>query len=509
MTAEHRLGGLGAEFHALSKDNLYQRVRGRVFETDIQPPLAVGHSESPAELLVAAYRSGDDPFKGAFEATCLGLLQEIGDKHGLEDGDQTALANLAAIGMSLGAPSLHGEFRRFVLRGCVQQEISFAPDTEELLLGALINTEPQGVPLDPIWQRLWEDIKPVRYCAAFTVAREHNPSLVAVLIPEFITRQPQPSEARLTDMIFHWWQEYEGNQRWLDTDMGGLPYKIRNEVVGLLAKSEMSDEERKSLPRIVDEPQVVDRAMFMQIRKWQEGGAASQELIRWLQGNDLPLLERMSTTEPYEQILGGIPRGLEDLDIKSALAQAAASILDKNPDVQNPAGDPEDSEKFMDNLLMLCAGLGPRDELNEQLWAMYERRALEGEYRGLDLRDSLVAALMRNQTDARLHQVWSKMLSGSEQDFLPGDEWNGWYGVLYMPESREQRGPFMPAIVEALSQMAKHLENDEARGSWFRSLILDVARADPAECLGLESYLAGQAQEHKWPQWAVDCLSAT
>ncbi len=507
MTAERP--GRGAELHVLRENDLYQAVRGRVFETYIQPPLAAGQSESPVELLVDAYKSGGEQFQRPFQATCLRLLQEIGDKRTLEDPDQTALANLGAIGVSLGTPSLSGEFRRFVLRGSVQGEISLAPNTEEWLLGALINTAPQKQPLDPIWQRLWEDPKPVRYAAAFTAAREQRLPYATTLIPELLIREPQPTPTRLRDMIFRWWEEHNGDHNAFAGSMHSLPPEVKVVVKRLLDESEMSEGEKQALPRIDQEPQESDvgyaQRMRLDLRKWIEAGADPQQLTNWLQGNNLPPGEAASTYEPPEQILMGIPWGLKGIATRSALAKAAVSILGSQPDAQSTARP----ARLIDSLLMLCANLGPRDELSEQLHAMYQRRALHGKWRGVELRDSLLIALTRNQVDSRLQGVWEAMLNGTKQDYFSGNPYDGFYGILLMPESPDKRGkPFIKAIGQALSQMAQYLEDNPTRDSYFRNLIDRVAKAYPTVCLRLESDLLAQAQQHKWPQWAIECLSA-
>ncbi len=225
------------------------------------------------------------------------------------------------------------------------------------------------------------------------------------------------------------------------------------------------------------------------------------QLMRWLQGYDLPVLG--SDDEPYIWLLYGLPDGAERSVRETQLAERAASLIEMSPDVHRPGKRPD---QLLFNLLMLCVGLSSPEQLGEPLLDMYERRALNGHWRGVALYDALLSALIPNQIDSRLYPVWKRMLEGQEQDVLPGNEYDGFEGLLWMPKSKLTSGePYLEAIGYALKIMTTHLESFPDRRPEFISL-LDKVQDLYFDYPTWDIDLLHLAHEHQWPVWAVECL---
>ena len=223
-----------------------------------------------------------------------------------------------------------------------------------------------------------------------------------------------------------------------------------------------------------------------------------QQLIDWLEGHKL---QRVGyEDEPYVWILRGLPLGDERCWAETRLAQRVATVLEDEPDVKKPGKRPE---QVLFNLFMLCAGLNCPDELNKPLRQVLGRKALKGEWLGVDLRYTLQGALTWNQLDRHLESVWDAMLSGKGHDFLPGDEYVGFDGILQMPESEATRGePYLAAIGRALGAMALLLEGETDRTLEFAALIEKVTNTHPLRPDDWDVRLALEAEKNAWPAWA-------
>ncbi|MFM9959866.1 MAG: hypothetical protein ACKV2Q_01420 [Planctomycetaceae bacterium] len=227
-----------------------------------------------------------------------------------------------------------------------------------------------------------------------------------------------------------------------------------------------------------------------------------RQLLDWLQGYDLPPVGHED--EPFLWLLRGLPQGAERYRTETRFAERVARVLSENPDVNPPGNRPS---QLLVNLYLLCAGLSCPDQLAEPLLTIFERqRQGQAEWFDEEVRNALRAALAENQLDSRLQPIWEAMLAGDEAPFLPGNHYDGFAGLVYMPESAATRGqPAIGAIGSALKVMAQHLEHEHDRRPDFRELIARVVATYP----GRPSWnldLLRQADQQHWPGWAVDCL---
>jgi hypothetical protein len=237
-------------------------------------------------------------------------------------------------------------------------------------------------------------------------------------------------------------------------------------------------------------------------REWLTSSTWSvDELAAWLEGYEsLPLGH---DDEPYLWFLRGLPVADERFNAETVLADRVAVILGQQPDISWPGRRPE---RALYNLLLLCAGLSCPDQLAEPLFALFQRRALHGDWLGGDLRAALRAALIENQLDSRLQDEWQTMIEDRGHAFLLGDEYAGFEGVLRMPESPSTRGePALTAIGRALATIARHLEDLPTRAWEFRELIAKLVQTYPGRPQG-DLELVWQADKHAWPWWAVEAL---
>jgi hypothetical protein len=227
----------------------------------------------------------------------------------------------------------------------------------------------------------------------------------------------------------------------------------------------------------------------------------TQELIDWLQGFGLP--SARYEDEPFQWLLRGVPLAGERHHVEREFALRAATLLREQPDTRPVGRRPNE---LLYNLLELCAGLGVPDYLADPLYEMFERRALEQVWRGIDLRISLRRALIANQKDNRLENVWQDMLSGRGHQWLLGDPYDGFEGVRLQPHSADARGdPDLDAIGRALAAMALHIADNIDRRAEFRSLVTRLMATYP----GRPSWpadLIEQADKNKLPTWAVSAL---
>jgi hypothetical protein len=225
------------------------------------------------------------------------------------------------------------------------------------------------------------------------------------------------------------------------------------------------------------------------------------QLEGWLQGNGLPALD--DDEEPYVWLLRGLPLADERYSSEIELAARASRLLETQPDTQAPAPD---RDELLYNLLMLCAGLSCPTQLADPLHAMFQRRQLTGVHQSINLRQALESALITNQRDDRLSDVWLEMIRQRGHEFLTGDEYAAFEGVRLMPASEATRGePAMDAIGAALAAMSAHLEERRDRRLEFHRLINLVLRTYPQRPLSY-SKLVYEAHDNGWPDWAVSCL---
>jgi hypothetical protein len=254
-----------------------------------------------------------------------------------------------------------------------------------------------------------------------------------------------------------------------------------------------------------DEQFQPDESISRALSGWLDGAHGdTHQLKRWLQGYDPPAFG--GDDEPYVWLLHALPVGGDYHLREVQLAERAARLLDEQPDVTRPGGMPE---RLLYNLLFLCSGLHCPNQLAEPLHAMYERRALEGHWLGVELYDALLSALIPNQADNRLCGIWKGMLEGDGEGPLGGNAYDGFEGILWMPKSRMTRGePDLESLGYALWTISRQLNdpNDNPhRRSEFTALLNKVQDA----YFGHPTWktdLLNLAHKYKWATWAVECL---
>jgi len=244
------------------------------------------------------------------------------------------------------------------------------------------------------------------------------------------------------------------------------------------------------------------REMQQLVGSWlEQGDWQQQQLIDWLQGFGLP--SARYEDEPFQWLLRGVPLAAERYRAEREFARRAAALLDDQPDV-HPVG--RRPNEVLYNLLELCAGLSVADYLADPLYAMFDRQALAGEWRGIDLRSTLRRALISSQKDNRLEPVWQDMLSGKGHAWLPGDYYDGFEGIRLQPKSADTRGkPDLDAIGRALAAMTKHIESSTDCRIEFRRLV-DRVIATYSGRPSWDADLIEQADKNMWPIWAVSAL---
>jgi len=229
-----------------------------------------------------------------------------------------------------------------------------------------------------------------------------------------------------------------------------------------------------------------------------------EPLKKWLTGHNLPNPIGMDE-DPYVWLLRGLPLADERYSAEVKLAQRAAIMLDMKLDTSPPSSE---GNKLIYNLLMLCAGLSCPTELADPLYEMFERRELEGKHQSIDLRQSLESALITNQRDNRLKDVWLTMITRGKHHFLTGDEYAGFEGVRLMPASESRRGePDIETIGPALAAMAVRYHRRSNRRIEFYKLIDRILRTYPLRPT-IHHDLVYAAHWCRWPDWAVLTLPA-
>jgi hypothetical protein len=227
----------------------------------------------------------------------------------------------------------------------------------------------------------------------------------------------------------------------------------------------------------------------------------TQELVDWLQGYPLPPVGY--DEEPFVWILRGASLSEERYETERQLTQRLAHLLRRLPEVASLSTRPEE---VLYNLLMLCAGLGSPSDLGEPLYEVFVQKALTGSWLGIDLRVALKDALIPNQLDDRLQPVWTSMLEGRQHEYLPGDEYDGFLGVLFLCKPDVRKGePLVDEIGLSLGLMSQRLEKSSDRRVAFQLLIRRALDAYPGRPTW-DSDLIFQADKNKWPDWAVSSL---
>jgi hypothetical protein len=221
-------------------------------------------------------------------------------------------------------------------------------------------------------------------------------------------------------------------------------------------------------------------------------------LVRWLQNYD----EAADWgDEPYIWILNSLPPGADGADARKAMAEVIQAVLARRPDVE-PLG--KHREQLLYNLLQLAAAIYRPNRLWQPLLELLNRRKLAGEFLGSDLRASLRAALIGNQGDGQLAELWLRM-GRNQEDYLPGTPVHAYYGALMLPPV--DGGP-SPVVKESLSLAAADLESDfDRRRPRFMELLQSLTTAFPRDTARWDRDLVFMADEARWPIWTCFCVN--
>ncbi|HYP14282.1 MAG TPA: hypothetical protein VEQ63_10190 [Bryobacteraceae bacterium] len=175
---------------------------------------------------------------------------------------------------------------------------------------------------------------------------------------------------------------------------------------------------------------------------WEE---QRQNLTNWLRGYALPPVG--SDEEPYAWLLYGLGQSSGRPERQRRFAELLVRFLNEHPDVEFTFPNYDGA---LCNLLLLAAGLDWAELLADPVDRMLARER-ERKAMSLQVREALRVALVRTQIDNRHHQIWREMLRTGTHDLLPGNEFSGFSGVKWMPQSPEMLGqPNCPALAEAL-----------------------------------------------------------
>jgi hypothetical protein len=237
---------------------------------------------------------------------------------------------------------------------------------------------------------------------------------------------------------------------------------------------------------------------------WVDLGADRDTLRVWLRGGG-DLAETDSNAPPYFQILEAIPdRGDDQFRVRRKLAQRAAELLDLRPDLELKvlgAG----SGEILYNLFYLCSGLQVPDVLGEPLEKICEKATLNGSWNGVSFRKALREALIENPRSSTLVEPWEKLLREDPSSFLPGDDFDGFRGLVNATDSHGV--PNWENIRKALSLSAERLQpkNHYPRRADFRKRGRYVEETFSFWGISDEEWIA-LAKMAKLPRWAAESL---
>lgn len=230
-----------------------------------------------------------------------------------------------------------------------------------------------------------------------------------------------------------------------------------------------------------------------------EEESSLDSLIAWLQGYDLPSPQE----DAYVWLLQALPLGHERSDYELRLAERLAELLRLRPDTEEGRLGRR-PEQLLFNALMLATGLRHREVLAEPLWEMYERRQLSGDWLGASLRTALRAALIHNQVDQRLEEMWLKMSRGEADDFLGGNEFVALEGSYRMPDPKKGPGaPCLKLLGQTLKGVADWLDDDEGRRLQEFRRHLERVRSYLPSWKSAERDIVAMAEESNWPSWTT------
>lgn len=245
-----------------------------------------------------------------------------------------------------------------------------------------------------------------------------------------------------------------------------------------------------------------------QILEWlNQSSPNTQLLTEWLQGYHLP--SSRYEVASYDWLLRGVALIDEVPEAEALFAARVADLLDEAPEAEPLDNQPQE---ILHNLLRLCSALRRRPQLGPALLRMYGR-LMDNRPITLpsELRFALTNALIFNQHDKALHNVWKAMLSGEKHELLIGNQVTGAEAMIWSTESEATWGqPNYNATGYALGKIAHYLKAEaiaEPEASFRR--LLEMGKqiyAIPEEKWYRK--MAEQSYRNSWPDWAEDLLPA-
>ncbi len=262
----------------------------------------------------------------------------------------------------------------------------------------------------------------------------------------------------------------------------------------------IGNKDMENLPELRVKDQIVE---WLSQSEWE-----TKPLIEWLRGDGLP--SSRYGFEPQEWLLQGLALADEVSDAKVKFALRVARLLDESPEAS--VADDSD-EEFLRNLLLLCVSLHRRRELGPPLLRLLDRLESASQEPKPELkpelRFALTNALIFNQHNETLIDIWKLMLSGKQHHLLPGNRFTGLEAILWMRDSEATGNrPNYNAIGYALGRIARYLEEKTItkREEDFRRW-LEMGRGIyliPPDEWGYK--MAEQSCRNRWPDWAEELL---
>jgi hypothetical protein len=246
------------------------------------------------------------------------------------------------------------------------------------------------------------------------------------------------------------------------------------------------------------------RAFFKEVRTWlRQRQNNTGRLFEWLQGYHLP--SDAYQLEPYAWLLHALPPDGSRFQLQTELSQSTAEVL---RDIAELAKHVRRPAPFYRNAFWLAAGLRYPNVLAKVLVDLYrqEINSQSALFQDSTVRDAFRAALVMNQCDAQMREIWESLVMGDSDPILSKGRYDGFTGLLMMPATHETLGkPYLPAIGFALKAIGVHLEPKQDRRPRFRRLLQRTLETYP----GWPTWnrdLIRQSIQKQWPVWAVECL---
>ena len=218
-------------------------------------------------------------------------------------------------------------------------------------------------------------------------------------------------------------------------------------------------------------------------------------LVSWFKDN-IPRLE-IRRGETYREILQTLKVDPERERWERELARRVARLLTEIA----ATPEPDWNSHLVTGLLKLSAGLSRADELASPLYELWQKCSDT-----CDLQRFLLAALIENQADRRLHGVWRQLLDPTVET-PRGTSLDGLRGMLRMPAppSSEEQNADLDEIGAAVRRIADGLAEDRSRAADFDALVCEIKAARPSAIS--DETLISLADKHIWPRWAVHRLN--